>query len=73
MQTAGWDQCVVVNSAGVVLGLLRGEALHAAPEAPVELAMEAGPTTIRLNRALEDIRVSLRQHGAASIVVTTPA
>ena len=73
VQTAGWDQCVVVNSAGVVLGLLRGEALHAAPEALVELAMESGPTTIRPNRSPGDIREYMRQHGAASVVVTTPA
>jgi CBS domain-containing protein len=73
VQTAGWDQCVVVNSAGAVLGLLRGEALHAAPEAPVALAMESGPTTIRPNRTPRDIREHMRQHGATSVVVTTPA
>jgi hypothetical protein len=39
VRTAGWAQCVVVNNTGIVLGLLRGEALHAAPEAPVALAM----------------------------------
>jgi CBS domain-containing protein len=63
VQTAGWDQCVVVNSEGIVLGLLRGAALHAAPEAapeaPVALAMESGPTTIRPNRAPRDIRESM--------------
>jgi G6PDH family F420-dependent oxidoreductase len=64
---------VVVNGAGVVLGLLRGEALHAAPDTPAELAMEAGPTTIRPNRSLSDIRTYMRQHGVASVVVTTPA
>jgi coenzyme F420-dependent glucose-6-phosphate dehydrogenase len=73
VQTTGWDQCIVVDGAGVVLGRLRGEALHAAPDAPVELAMESGPTTIRPNRALRDIREHMRQHGAASVVVTTPA
>lgn|GEM_PF-12884 len=72
VQTAGWNQCVVVNSAGIVLGLLRGEALHAAPEAPVALAMESGPTTIRPNRSPRDIREYMRQHGAASVVVTAP-
>ena len=73
MQAAGWDQCVVVNRAGVVLGLLRGAALQAAPETTVELAMESGPTTIRPNRALGDIRAYMRQHGAESVVVTTSA
>lgn len=73
VQTAGWDQCVVVNREGIVLGLLRGEALHSAPETRVELAMEAGPTTIRPNRGLGDIRAYMRQHGAERVVVTTPA
>ena len=73
MQTTGWDQCIVVNSTGVVLGLVRGEALHAAPDARVELAMEAGPTTIRPDRSPRDIRAYMRQHGVASAVVTTPA
>lgn len=73
MQTAGWDQCVVVNSAGVVLGLLRGEALHVAPEAAVELVMESGPATIRPNRSPRNIREYMRQHGATSVIVTTPA
>jgi coenzyme F420-dependent glucose-6-phosphate dehydrogenase len=63
---------VVINSERVVLGLLHGEALHAAPEAPVALTMASGPTTIRPNRALGDIREYMRQHGAASVVVTTP-
>jgi CBS domain-containing protein len=72
VQTNGWDQCIVVNGAGVMLGLLRGEALHAAPEALVELAMAAGPTTIRPNRSPSDVRAYMRQHGVASVVVTTP-
>ena len=72
IQTAGWDQCVIVNNTGIVLGLLRGEALHAAPETPVALAMESGPTTIRPNRSPRDIREHMRQHGATSVVVTAP-
>jgi len=69
----GWDQCIVVNDAGVVLGLLRGESLHAAPDALVELAMEVGPATIRPNRSPRDIREYMRQHGVSSVVVTTSA
>jgi CBS domain-containing protein len=72
VQTTGWDQCIVVNGAGVVLGLLRGEALHAALDTPVELTMEGGPTTIRPDRSPRDIRAYMLQHGVASVVVTTP-
>jgi len=63
---------MVVNGAGVVLGLLRAEALHAAPDAPVELAMETDPTPIRPNRSPSDVRAYIRQHGVASVLVTTP-
>jgi len=70
VKMTGWDQCIVVNDAGVVLGLLRGESLHAAPDALVELAMEVGPATIRPNRSPRDIREYMRQHGVASVVVT---
>lgn len=73
VQKTGWDQCIVVNGVGVVLGLLRGEALHAAPDARVELAMEAGPTTVRPDRSPRDIREYMRRHGVASVVVTSPA
>jgi CBS domain-containing protein len=73
VQAVGWDHCVVVNREGVVLGLLRGDALHAAPETRVALAMESGPTTIRPHRILGDIRAYMRQHGAERVVVTTPA
>jgi G6PDH family F420-dependent oxidoreductase len=61
-----------VNRENIVLGLLHGEALQADPEAAVELAMRPGPTTIRPDRSLGDIRKYMRQHGAASVVVTTP-
>ena len=72
VQATDWNRCVVVNSQGVVLGLLCGEALHAAPEARVEQVMESGPTTIRPNRALGGIKAYMRRHGATWVVVTTP-
>jgi hypothetical protein len=61
---------VVVNDEDIVLGLLQGDAWHSAPEAVVELAMESGPTTIRPNRSLGDIREYMRQHGAACAPLT---
>jgi G6PDH family F420-dependent oxidoreductase len=72
VQATGWDQCVVVDDKGIVLGLLHGDAWHSTPEAVVELAMESGPTTLRPNRALGDIREYMRHHGVSSAVVTTP-
>src|SRR5213594_1499680 len=47
VRRAGWAICVVVNEERVVLGLLWGKGLDAAPETPVEEVMEYGPSTVR--------------------------
>lgn len=44
---AGWDVCVVVNEARVVLGLLRGPALAADAGNTAEDVMELAPRTYR--------------------------
>ena len=54
-----------------MLGLLGEQALNADPVSTVELSMEPGPTTVRPDRALADVRKDLRQHGAEHVVVTT--
>src|SRR5690242_9310680 len=43
VRSAGWDTCVVVNAAGIVLGLVHGEAFAAPPESTAEAVMEPGP------------------------------
>ncbi len=70
-RSAGWDECLVVNGERVVLGRLRGSALAADPETPVEQAMEAGPTTIRPDTRLADIAARLRDKDVETVVVTT--
>src|SRR5207237_6200600 len=45
----GWGDCVVVNEAGVVLGILRGPSLEGDPGALAESVMEPGPVTSRLD------------------------
>ncbi len=71
VRAAGWDACLVVNAERVVLGRLRGRALAADPETPVEQVMEAGPTTIRPDTRLADIAERLRAKDVEAIVVTT--
>jgi CBS domain-containing protein len=68
----GWDECLVVNEAHVVLGRLRAQALLDADDLPVEEVMEPGPTTIRPNERLTAIAERLRTKNLPRIVVTTP-
>jgi rhodanese-related sulfurtransferase len=71
VQRSGWDSCVVVNTERVVLGRVRGAALDASDETPIEQVMEEGPTTIRPDTRLEDILERMRTRNVESIVVTT--
>ena len=64
--------CVVVNDAGIVLGLLRGESFNADPGTPVEALMESGPTSVRPDVPLADITQRMQRRKAGSILVTTP-
>lgn len=68
----GWDMCIVMTDENVVLGRLRGKALHANPAAIVDDVMEEGPATIRPDTLLDDIVPRMRQKRVGSIVVTTP-
>jgi hypothetical protein len=61
---AGWDRVVVVDDAGVVLGMLGGDALVAETDAVVESVMDPDPRTIRPGVALADVR--------DAALVTTP-
>src|SRR2546423_9910357 len=47
VRAAGWDAAVVVDSANVVLGLLRHDDLVKQAELNVEDAMSSGPSTFR--------------------------
>ncbi len=63
--------CIVTSENGVVLGRLRGDALEGDPDASVEAVMEAGPSTIRPDVALEEFTEHMRARRVGSIVVTT--
>lgn len=71
IREASWDVCVVLNDAGVVLGLLREDALNADPETPVEQVMEPGPTTYRPSTPLEAILKYMRKRRRDAILITT--
>jgi hypothetical protein len=60
---AGWDRVVVVDDAGVVLGIVAGDALIRETDGVVESVMDADPRTIRPSVALADV-------GDAALVTT---
>ena len=68
---AGQDACLVLNDQDVVLGRVRARAFDGDPDLPVEGAMEAGPTTIRPDKTVEEMAERLRSRSIPSIVVTT--
>jgi CBS domain-containing protein len=67
----GWREAVVVDAAGVVLGLVRGEAFETPADTAVEDVMDRAPLTIRPSLSLEEVdtRIPL---DADSVLVTTP-
>jgi CBS domain-containing protein len=64
VRRAGWSFAVVLNDAGVVLGLVSGGALDGETDAVVESVMDLDPKTVRPSTALADVR--------HSVLVTTP-
>jgi CBS domain-containing protein len=67
----GWQHCVVVNDAGVVVGLMpRGATGLTRPLVDV---MRPGPTTIRPDEELSEAVAAMRKREIDERVVTDPA
>lgn len=64
------DLCVVVDAGGVVLGDLRGKALHAPPETLVEDVMNPAPSTYRPNVSVHEMAHELAETGAQRVLVS---
>ena len=69
-QEVGWQVCLVVNEANIVLGRVRREAWQANPETPVEQVMENGPTTFRPDNFLEPLVKRMRDKKVGSVIIT---
>ncbi len=67
---AGWDQCIVVDERGKVLGRLRRHALEGPPDQSAEGAMEDGPTTTRPHTDLGEIVGRMRRAEVSDILVS---
>jgi CBS domain-containing protein len=69
---ADWDVAVVVDEAGVVLGLLRSEQLESEPPGlRVEEAMRPGPSTFRPYVPIKEMADYLVEHQLDSVPITT--
>jgi CBS domain-containing protein len=68
----GWNACVVVNDARVVLGLVRESQLGGRDDEPVERAMSPGPSTFRPNVDVREMAHFMAEHDLASAPITTP-
>ena len=68
----GWDEALVLDCDGVVVGRLRDDAWAANPEAPVESVMEPGPTTVRPDGALKPLVDRMEDRGTELVAVTDP-
>ena len=68
---AGWDACVVVNEARVVLGLLRAAQLQGDPAARLEAVMRPGPSTFRPFVSIEEMARFMIEHALESSPITT--
>lgn len=81
---SGWARCghgskasphgfaLVVADGDVLLGRLRRAALEGDPNRPAEEAMEAGPSTVRMDTPLDLLAKRLDKGGLKTAVVTTP-
>ena len=71
VQADGRETCVVVNEDGIVLGLLRKQALAAEPDRRVEDVMQSSPKTFRPNVTLEELLTYMREHNMQTNALVT--
>ena len=67
VRASGFETCVVVNERGVVLGR---QALGADDDATVEVAMTAGPGTVRPDLSAAAAAKRMRERNLPSMLVT---
>jgi CBS domain-containing protein len=68
---AGWDACLVVDEAGIVIGRLGRSALRGEQEQTVEDAMTPGPSTVRPSARLEAMVERMHEQRLSNLPVTT--
>jgi CBS domain-containing protein len=73
VRAAGWNACVVVNEARIVMGLLRAEQLGREEDLTAESAMRPGPSTFRPHVAIAEMAEFMAAHDLPNAPVTTSA
>ena len=71
VRAAGWDACVVVNEARIVMGLLRAEELGRKEDLTAESAMRPGPSTFRPHVPIAEMAEFMAEHDLPNVPVTT--
>lgn len=69
---AGWDECIVVDCDGIVVGRLRSHAWDADDTATADEVMELGPTTVRPDGLLAPFVERMKKRNTALVTVATP-
>jgi len=70
-EAAGWDQAVVLDDRGVLLGWLSQDALRSDPAADVAAVMLEGPVTFRPNEGIAETASWMDGRNVSSILVTS--
>ena len=69
---AGWDECIVEDADGIVVGRLRGKAWEADAATTIKQVMESGPTTVRPDELLQPLVERMSKRPTNLVIVTTP-
>lgn len=72
VKEAGWEDCVVVDCDGLVVGRLRSTSWDVDPSLAAGAVMQAGPTTVRPDQALDKLVRRMDRRPTSLIVVATP-
>jgi CBS domain-containing protein len=71
VERTGWDTCLVVDGAGIVIGRLGRSALRGDRALKVEGAMTPGPSTVRPSARLDAMVKRMRDQNLTNLPVTT--
>jgi CBS domain-containing protein len=69
---SGWDEALVVECDGVVIGRIRGQIWQRERNLCVVDVMEAGPTTVRPDGALAPLVDRMEKKGTRLVTITDP-
>lgn len=70
--SGGWDEALVVDCDGVVVGRLRGRAWTVEPATAIGQVMEPGPTTVRPDGSLHALLARMEKRQTQSVGVSDP-